>query len=678
MISDNHAEDYLELDSITPPPSQQETVGEGEIQKQIVVRPPQSKENNTCRQSRVRVQREVSDSTAHRLAVRRSERNKGVEDFFPASANYALMAKTLEPEPQTLTEALTSSDKAKWKQAWEAELSSLARNNTWVLESLPAHRTAIGCRWLFRRKDDGRFKARLVAKGFSQKLGLDYEETFAPVAKFTTIRLLLALCCESDWELYGMDVKTAFLNSELEETVYMEIPEGVSIPAAPVFSTYQQPTVCRLLKSIYGLKQSPRAWYGRIHTFFQSNNFVRSNSDHSLFINTERQVILLLYVDDLVLAAPTYDQINWIRYKLHIEFEMTDLGKLKSFLGLEIHRNREKRTLHLSQRQYTQKILQAHGMENCNPARTPADPHVRLEKSHTSFVANPTSKQQYQSAVGSLMYCMLGTRPDIAYAVSKVTQYCSNPNQAYWNAVKRIVRYLAGTRNRGLYYGLPGPGIGYTNADWGSSEDRRSIGGYTFILNGAAVSWNSKKQSMVALSSTEAEYIALTQAVKESLWLQAILVELRAGIHAEEVQNISVDNQGALALAKNPQFHARTKHIDIQYHFIRHFVERRQIKLTYCPTTEMTADIFTKALPQPAFVKHNLALGLIDHSVPVLQSTMNQQSGSDHDWSESASEGRCCKSPALTPSIHHRGSLTDHQTSLFSEYESNVGPLTVV
>ena len=172
-----------------------------------------------------------------------------------------------------------------------------------MLESLPADRSAIGSRWLFRKKDDGRYKARLVAKGYSQLPGVDYEETFAPVAKFTTIRLLLALCCESDWELCGMDVKTAFLNSELEETVYMEVPEGVLVPTQKALPEYQQPLVCRLQKSIYGLKQSPRAWYGRINSFFRSNNFIRSESDHSLFINYNRQVILLLYVDDLVLAA---------------------------------------------------------------------------------------------------------------------------------------------------------------------------------------------------------------------------------------------------------------------------------------------------------------------------------------------------------------------------------------
>ena len=238
---------------------------------------------------------------------------------------------------------------------------------------------------------------------------------------------------------------------------------------------------------------------------------------------------------------------------------------------------------------------------------------------------------------------MLGTRPDIAYAVSKVSQYSTNPNQSHWSAVKRIFRYLAGTLHRGLCFGLLGPGIGFTDADWGSGDDRRSIGGYTFILNGAAISWNSKKQSTVALSSTEAEYMALTQAVKESIWLQAILEDLGARRHAKDLQCISIDNQGALALAKNPQFHARTKHIDIQHHFVRECVQNEQIILTYCSTADMTADIFTKALPLPAFKKHALGLGLVDHTSEQRQSTTPQTIEADEGYRNgSAGEGRCC------------------------------------
>lgn len=257
------------------------------------------------------------------------------------------------------------------------------------------------------------------------------------------------------------------------------------------------------------------------------------------------------------------------------------------------------------------------------------------------------------------MYAMLGSRPDIAYAVSKVSQYSVNPDPTHWTAVKRIFRYLAGTPNRGLCYRVQGSGIGYTDADWGSAEDRRSIGGYTFILNGAAISWISKKQSTVALSSTEAEYMSLTQGVKESIWLQAILRDFGAVLHMEELKNIMVDNQGAIALSRNAEFHARTKHIDIQCHFIREHIERSTIALHYCLTTEMTAYIFTKALPQPSFIKHSIGLGLLDHSAFLLQEPAIPSLGDSGLYTESlyehadamartTGEGWCCESPALT------------------------------
>ena len=246
---------------------------------------------------------------------------------------------------------------------------------------------------------------------------------------------------------------------------------------------------------------------------------------------------------------------------------------------------------------------------------------------------------------------MLGTRPDISYAVSRVSQYSTNPNSTHWTAVKRIFRYLAGTQHRGLYYGRHGVGRGYTDADWGGGEDRKSIGGYAFTLNGAAITWNSKKQATVALSSTEAEYMALTQAVKESIWLQALLLDLGARRHLQEVRNIYVDNQGALALAKNAEYHARTKHIDIQYHFVRQHTESGKVILTYCATSEMTADIFTKALPQPAFTRHNLGLGLIDRSVQLLEQSAldgNNTNLQPEESEESTAEGRCWNSPVLS------------------------------
>ena len=253
------------------------------------------------------------------------------------------------------------------------------------------------------------------------------------MAKFTTLRTLLALSAENDWELEGMDVKTAFLHSELAESIYMEIPEGLRPEGE-----YSPRLVCRLVKTIYGLKQAPRAWYGKITTFFSEQGFYRSEEDHSLFVHETRCLIILLYVDDLVLAAATHEAIAWGKKESGKAFEMTELGELKTFVGVEVVRNRIPRTLLVSQPSSIERILWDHGMQTCAPVSTPIEPGTRLEKSPESYGATSEDMRRYQSAVGSLMYAMLGSRPDIAYAVGTVSKFCMNPNSQHWAAVKRI------------------------------------------------------------------------------------------------------------------------------------------------------------------------------------------------------------------------------------------------
>ena len=404
-----------------------------------------------------------------------------------------------------------------------------------------------------------------------------------------------------------MDVKTAFLNGELEEEIYMEFPEGVIAKHPPGHA-------CKFIKAIYGLRQSPRAWYQKIHTFFVTHEFHRSSQDYSLYINYRRKLVVLVYVDDLVLGAANIDDIIWIKSALSAAFEMTDLGELKMFLGLEIERNRTTRELTIHQRRYIDRILSRHGMSEARPNPTPLDPNTRL----VARISSTTKEDQgsnfpvefYQSAVGSLMYAMLGTRPDIAYAVGLVSQFNHAPHWDHWVAVKRIFRYLAATKELGLRYGTSNLSGGYSDADWGSGEDRKSIGGFVFLLNGGAISWTSKKQSSIALSTTEAEYMAMTQAAKEILWLRVLLDELGAFNHITLMSKLNGDNQGALALARNPEYHARTKHIDIQHHFIRDLVTSERVYLEYCPTTEMIADIMTKGLQRIAHEKHTQAMGL--------------------------------------------------------------------
>ena len=282
---------------------------------------------------------------------------------------------------------------------------------------------------------------------------------------FTTIRLQLALSCENDWEVEGMEVKTTFLNSECQDTVYMEVPEGVLVPTQSRRLDYGPPLACHSLKSIYRLKQSQRTLYCRKHTFFLANNILRSELDHSLFINYFKRVILLLYMDDLVLTAPAPQLIAWIKQKLHEEFERTHLGELRTFLRLEIKRDYHNRTLHLSQTKYITNILVVHGMSFCNPSLTPADPDVRLEKSRPEFTTPQFEKQKYQYMVEPLIYAMLGTRSDLAYAVSQVNQHSTNPNPAHWTSVKRIFQYLAGTTHLRFWFGKQGDGAGFTDGE---------------------------------------------------------------------------------------------------------------------------------------------------------------------------------------------------------------------
>ena len=536
---------------------------------------------------------------------RRSYRVHQRREMFGLGAWPAYMA--IVEDPITLEEALQSENAVAWKRAWESELDSLRKNRTWVAEKVPKDRNVVGCRWLFQRKEDGRFKVRLVAKGYSQEPGVDFKETFAPVAKFTTLSILLALVAENDWELHSMDVKTAFLNGELEEEVYMEWPEGVHEIAKPGYA-------CCFVKAIYGLRQSPRVWYQKIHTFFSEHDFHRSTQDYSLYINYERKILVLIYVDDLVLAVADAKEIRWIKSALTTAFEMTDLGELAIFLGLEIQRDRSRRILTLGQQRYINRILERHGMLDARPSLTPLDPNTRLRASTTnrttSTEVQPVNLERYQSAVGSLMYAMLGTRPDLAYGVGLVSQFNHSPQPEHWIAVQRLFRYLVGTKTYTLKFGSSNISGGYSDADWGSGEDRKSVGGFVFLLNGGAISWASKKQTSIALSTTEAEYMGMTQAAKEILWLRTLLDEIGAFKHIAPMSTLNGDNQGAIALARNPEYHARTKHIDIQYHFIRELVSTDTIHLRFCPSTDMIADIMTKALPRPTHDKHTHGMGL--------------------------------------------------------------------
>ena len=325
--------------------------------------------------------------------------------------------------------------------------------------------------------------------------------------------------------------------------------------------------------------------------------------------------MVALYVDDLLIFANCVQELEDLKRQLNKCFDMKDLGDAHYCLGIQILRDRPKRQIRINQKKYISDILNRFNMQDCYPTLTPMDPGTKLSndmspKCDDQIETDRMKGVPYQNAVGSLMYAMLGTRPDVAYAVGAVSRYSSNPGEGHWKAVKHIFRYLKGTLEHELTYDDDSAIQGYTDADWaGALDDRCSTTGYTFVLAGGAVVWNSKKQPTVALSSTEAEYMALCQATKESTWIKRLLIELDFHRTTEPI-HIQCDSQGAIALAKNAVYHARTKHIDIQYHFIRKKLQENEIKVSYCGTNDMVADILTKGLGKEKHSLFRVGLGL--------------------------------------------------------------------
>ncbi|KAK9924142.1 hypothetical protein M0R45_032529 [Rubus argutus] len=497
------------------------------------------------------------------------------------SESHALVVDQLSTVsiPSSVQDALANSE---WTKAMNEELEALQRNATWELVPMPAGKKTVGCRWVFtvKLKADGtidRFKARLVAKGYTQRYGIDYEETFAPVAKINTVRILISLAANKDWPLHQFDVKNAFLNGNLEEEVYMDVPPGVKNNPGDVGK------VCKLKKSLYGLKQSPRAWFGRFSKSMKVFGYKQSNSDHTLFIKRKNGKItaLIVYVDDMIVTGDDLKEMNELQKYLSTEFEMKDLGQLKYFLGIEVARS--KRGISLSQRKYVLDLLAETGMLDCKPIETPIEMNHRLGIYPDQVL---TDKGRYQRLVGRLIY-LSHTRPDIAYAVSVVSQFMHCPSEEHMDAVFRILRYLKMAPGRGLLFGKNDEleVIGYTDADWaGDKTDRRSTSGYFTFVGGNLVTWRSKKQKVVARSSAEAEFRSMAHGVCEMLWIRNVLKEL--GYKLKKSMDLHCDNTAAIAIAHNPAQHDRTKHVEIDRHFIKENLDRKVICFPFVTSEE--------------------------------------------------------------------------------------------
>jgi hypothetical protein len=520
-------------------------------------------------------------------------------------AGTALIATEIQ-EPTTIQEALASDYAEQWQAAMDEEMSSLLTNKTWTLEKLPPGKAAIPVKWVYKvkRNKDGsieRFKARLVAKGFRQKEFIDYDEVFAPVGKYATFRTLMALVAKDNLELHQLDIKTAFLQGYLEEDIYIAQPPG--------YEEGEPGMACHLIKALYGLKQAPRAWHTRLHTELDSYGFKASEADPGLYTYNGKSdnIFLMVYVDDILIAAKDMATVDEIKRRLQTSFEARDLGEAETYLGINITRDRGSRTLKIDQERMVKEIVAKYGQEDARTRSTPLSTSTKLAKDEGERL--DTTRYPYAQLVGSLMYLAVCTRPDIAYSVGALARYMSNPTTVHWQEVIGVVRYLAGTATYGLTYGTRNESlIGYCDADYATDTDtRRSTSGYVFTLYGGAITWQSKRQPTVAASTTEAEYMAAAAAVKEALWLRQLFKDF--GIDTGVV-TIMADNQAAIKILKNPISSLRSKHIDVVHHFARERVMRKEIEFKYIPTIEQVADVLTKALPEAKHTKCLKGMGM--------------------------------------------------------------------
>jgi hypothetical protein len=498
-------------------------------------------------------------------------------------------------EPKTYAEA---SKHECWRQAMQDELTALEKTGTWDIVDLPDQVKPIGCRWIYKIKHhaDGsveRYKARLVAKGYTQIEGLDYFDTYSPVAKLTTIRVVIALASMKNWHLHQLDVNNAFLHGDLQEDVYMIIPPGV----------------CKLHKSLYGLKQASRKWYEKLTSILLQQHYVQAASDHSLFIKqTDHSfTAVLVYVDDVILAGNSLTEFSTLKTILHEQFKIKDLGQLKYFLGLEVAHS--SKGISLCQRKYCLDLLDDSGLLGAKPISTPSDPTIKLHHdSSPPFNDIPS----YRRLVGRLLY-LNTTRPDITYITQQLSQFLSNPSQTRYNAGMRVLRYLKGCPGSGIFFPRDSDSHiqGFSDADWAGCKDtRRSISGQCFFIGKSLVSWRTKKQVTVSRSSSEAEYRALASASCEMQWLLYLMKDLQ--VQCNKTLVIYCDNLSAIHIAANPVFHERTKHLEIDCHIVREKVQAGILKLLPVSSKEQVADFFTKALLRQPFSILLSKLGMVN------------------------------------------------------------------
>lgn len=449
-----------------------------------------------------------------------------------------------------------------------------------------------------------RYKARLVAKEYTQSEGIDYHDTFAPVAKMVTIRTLLIVAAARGWIIEQLDVNNAFLHGDLQEEVYMSLPLGY------IKNNTIPNLVCKLIKSIYGLKQDSRCWFEKLTDCLLKAGYNQSTTDHSMFTYDFQGVfvVTVIYVDDILISGNNKDAINALKHLLDVKFSIKDLGNIKYYLGLEISRNMD--GIFVSQQKFIHDLLSSANMLDYKSLAVPIDPHLKLFDNFKScpLIDNPSI---YRAWVGKLLY-LNSCRPDISFSVQMLSQYLHAPRVKHMVALTRVLRYLKWTAGHGLFFpsGNPLHLRMYSDSDWaGDANDRKSVGAYSLLLGDVAVSWRSKKQQVTSRSSAEAEYRALADASCEVIWFLNLLTELKVGFR--QPVPLFCDNKAAVDLTANPVYHARTKHIELDCHFIREKIKNGIVVVHQIPTLQNTADIFTKGLGKVLHWRCSSNLGLM-------------------------------------------------------------------
>ncbi|KAI0994431.1 hypothetical protein K3495_g13751, partial [Podosphaera aphanis] len=539
-------------------------------------------------------------------------------DYYTNSPQFANIAHTLiakngnDELPNTIQEARVHQDHAHWESAIRAELNTLKEKNTWELVEPPKVGNLIGNRWIFTKKYDekgnlNKHKARLVAQGHTQGYIYDYSDTFCPVVRFDSFRLVLAIAAYHGLEIGQIDIKGAYLNGDLSEEIYMKQPRGCEDGTG---------RVCKLIHTLYGLKQSGREWNKTLKEFLvEKAGYTQLTKEHGLFFRHDSKGydIIAVWVDDFLIASTDKNRMSATKQEIGKQWETTDLGEPKLLLGVQVERDPETKAIKIYQEQYILKLLKRFNMEICSPANTPLPVGTVFMKSDEEEAFENTTK--YRAAIGSLMFASVATRPDIAYATNLLAQFNGAPSQKQWNGVKHILRYLKGTMTTGILYSRnrhTEPKFtltAYSDADNGKGYDRKSISGSVITIAGGAVKWTAEKQRLITVSTSESEYVAANLTGRNCLFLRDVMHEV--GFPHNDPIPIFMDSDGAIALTKNPENMRATLHIDKIYHWIRQHVEEGTFSPESIPSRENPADMFTKVLDKSTFQRHKINIGIV-------------------------------------------------------------------